>query len=347
MTSQAAVPARSTGVSAGRLGALIVTALGVGGWGLFAFVIAFALAGGRRLMSSTTAFQFDWHVYAAGGLDLVERTLYRVPLEGLVMPVDQFKLPPMSALWAVPLLPLPIEIGGYVWQLLGAACLAAAVLLGTRLTVVPMPVRVTGIALGLLALHVGVVDGIVEGTNNYLVLALVAGFAAAHLDGRHRSAGILLGLAVATKIWPVALAVVLVRERSWSTMRWTAGTLAVQGVAFLAWLGPDVVPHLLDALRLEVSTVTCCGLIGPAALREAYAWWPHWGGAVLALAFLAAPATGRTGIGLGILAGLMMIANLWLHYLPTALLAVVLVAADRWSGLAAWATAPRRWWAHG
>ncbi|MDQ3879638.1 MAG: DUF2029 domain-containing protein [Chloroflexota bacterium] len=323
----ATVATRPAWVSVRRLGELAAAVLGAAGWGLYASMTVFALAVSRGVMRSAVTFQFDWHVYATGASDLVDRSLYRVPLTGPAAPVDWFNLPPMSALWPLPLLPLPLEIGGYAWQVIGAACLALAAVLTARTLAVAMPLRLSGIALGVLALNPGVLDGIVEGTNNYLVLALVAGFAFAYIRRHDRWAGILLGLAIATKLWPVTLAVLLLRERRWVAARWAAATVGVQAALFLAWLGPDVVPHVLHGLTLTVSTVSCCGMIGPAELRDSYAWWPAWIGPMIGLAFLAAPARGRAGIGLGLLAGLMFVPNLWLHYLPTAALAVVLAVS--------------------
>ena len=321
MTAQTATVRRE------RLLALSAAALGVFGWAVFAFMSVFALTDGGRLLEEGRSLHFDWHVYATGAADLVERELYRVPLVGPAMPVDQFNLPPMSALWAVPLLPLPLESGGYVWQVMSVACLAAAAVLVARATNVPRPMAASGIALGVLALNLGVIDGIVEGTNNYLVLLVLAAFSGAYMRGNDRWAGVLLGLAVATKVWPIALAVLLLRERRWTVLRWSAATLAIQAVGFLAWLGPDVLPRMVEALTLNVSTVSCCGMIGAAELRDAYPWWPPWGAAALAVAFVAAPARGRTGLGLGMLAGLFLVPNLWMHYLPTVAAAVALVVA--------------------
>jgi len=53
----------------------------------------------------------DWHVYAAGARDLLDGTLYTVPLVSpYPIPVDAFNLPPASALTAIPFLVLPDEV---------------------------------------------------------------------------------------------------------------------------------------------------------------------------------------------------------------------------------------------
>ncbi|HEX5578510.1 MAG TPA: hypothetical protein VFY43_02475, partial [Candidatus Limnocylindria bacterium] len=77
---------------------------------------------------------FDWHVYAAGGHDLLAGTLYRLPLESpYKIPVDQFNLPPGSALMAAPFLALPDAVGGALWVALNIAAVGAAALLTARI----------------------------------------------------------------------------------------------------------------------------------------------------------------------------------------------------------------------
>ena len=308
---------------ANRYVTAIYVGLGVFGW-LCYLVVAVGVLG---LPSS----HVDWHVYAAGGLDLMDRTLYREPLYlgGLSLPVDRFNLPPLSAIWALPLLWLPIETGGAIWQALGIVCLTLSMVVLAKIIRAPVPLAAAGLALGPLALQLGVLDGISVGTNNYLMLALVAGFAHQHLARRQRWAGILLGLAIGAKLWPATLLILVVREQRWAELRWAAGFLIVQTVLFLVWLDPSVVPAAADTLMMYVPPATCCGLLGLDAMRDAYVWWPAWLSVMLAALFASAPATGRIGIGLGILASLLLVRNLWAHYLPTVLFAVVLVAAER------------------
>lgn len=279
---------------------------------------------------------FDWHAYAAGGLQLLDRSLYREPLAlgDVPLPLESFNLPPLAAAEAlVPLLPLGVTAGGLAWQVVAALGVAvAAFVLGAVATrTVRGALLVAGLALsgyvlvGHLVLRHSLAYwwGLSLGTNNYLVLGLVAGFTWLALGRHERSAGLLLGLAVATKLWPVTLAVVLVRERRWRLLAWAAGACVVQAVGFLAWLGPDVVPDLARALRAE--DVEPSGIIGLAALRSVLPWWPTWTGWIVAAALLALPVRGTAGIGTGILAGLAVITNLWGHYLPTLLFAIGLV----------------------
>lgn len=307
--------------------ALVLPGLGLLGWAAYATISGYAILEGWRVVNPIH-HQIDWHVYAAGALDLLDRSLYREPLwfHGLSLPVPHLNLPPMAAAWALPLAWLPPIVGGMAWQAAMAAALAVATVLVARITAVPRPWLVAGIVLGAYAFHASYLDGLVGGTNNHLVLVLVAGFAWAQLAGRHRSAGTLLGLAVATKLWPVVLCVWLVRERRWQTLRWTGGLLALQAVVFLAWLGTDVVDEAVSALRVTAATQP--NVIGLSALREVFAWWPAWVGPMLAVALLALPVTGRAGIGLGMLAGMALVPNLWMHYLPTVVAACALAWAD-------------------
>ena len=62
------------------------------------------------------------------------------------------------------------------------------------------------------------------GNNTPLVLLLVASFVAVHLAGRPVAGGVLLGVAIATKLWPATFLVVLARERDWRTFGWATGT---------------------------------------------------------------------------------------------------------------------------
>jgi hypothetical protein len=152
----------------------------------------------------------------------------------------------------------------------------------------------------------------------------------AHLAGRDRLAGVLLALAIGTKVWPVALLVLLFRERRWRELRWTAGALAVQAVVILAWLGLDVIGPMWAAVIGHNVPRADAGLVPmqwTSWLRIAFEWWPTWGGYVVAVLLLLIPAKGRLGLGLGIMAGLALNTNLWHHYNLTVLLGVALIAA--------------------
>src|SRR5438477_11266820 len=213
--------------------------LGVLGWIAFVFLTIVTVAAGWELTTGGVR-QVDWHVYVAGARDLLAHRLYAVPLDigGLVLSATQFNLPPLSAVWAVPLLPLPIEVGGEVWQLIAAASIAITAVLTTFIVGVRRPLLAAGAILGPLSFSIVYLEGLHLGTNNYLVLAMVGGFAWLMLRRRDRWAGLALGLAIGTKGWPVALVVPMVRERRWRVLGWAAATVLLQAVVFLLWLGP-------------------------------------------------------------------------------------------------------------
>lgn len=309
-----------------RLGSILLFAVAVAGWVIFAYVSVFAITTGWHLTSGGVR-QVDWHVYALGARDLLHRSLYAGPLVtgGLVVSTPIYNLPPLSAVWPIPLVPLSMDTGGSVWQFVAASGVAAAAILAAATVGVPRPALLAGLVLGPLSLTLLYLEGLHLGTDNYLVVALVALFAWLALRGRERMAGLVLGLAIATKIWPVVLLVPMARERRWIVLSWAIGTVVVQAIAFVIWLGPDAVPRFLTALGTSIPATGL--LIGPSAVEWLRPIWFPWVGLAVAAALLALPTTGRTAIGLAIIAGLAPITNLWIHYAPTVLLAVALIVA--------------------
>src|SRR5690348_16098676 len=93
------------------------------------------------------------------------------------------------------------------------------------------------------------------GNINPLVLLTIVGFVTAHLAGRQRTAGILLGVAIAIKLWPVALIVVVIRSRVWQELRWAFAVLLLQAGGILVWLGIDVVPHIASTTQAVLTSV--------------------------------------------------------------------------------------------
>lgn len=310
-----------------RLGLLGARALAVSGWLIFAFMTWFALTRGPQFTTGDV-FQVDWHVFWAGARDLVDRDLYRVPLDAgeLELSATAFRLPPLSAVWPLPLLGLPPADGGIAWQVVAAGSIAVAAIVALDLATVRRAWLWAGLVLGPLSLTLVYLEGLHLATNNYLVLALVALGCWCYVRRRDSWAGLLIGLAVATKLWPVTLLVVALRERRWPVLRWALGTAVVQGLVLLAWLGPDVIGPMIDTLRIEIPATGL--LIGPTAfpgLREA---WNAGIGAVVAIALLALPTSGRAALGAAVIAGMAPIGNLWIHYAPTVLFGLGLLAAD-------------------
>jgi hypothetical protein len=284
------------------------------------------------LVPRRNTWLFDWNVYHAAALDLVDRTLYRVALvePGHTLPIEFFNYPPLAAAWAVPLLPFGREPGGIAWIVLMVLATSAGAVFGARAIGLSWKwtVLAAGAALTLYANWPHIVNDILLANNNHLVFGLVGGFALAHARSHERVAGVLLALAVGTKLWPVALVVLLLRERRWQEVHWLVGVLAVQGMLALAWLGPDVVGPMLPAIigqnvsRGGTGTVP---VLWTSWARAAWEWWPIWGGYAVAGVLLLVPAVGLFGLGLGVIAGLSLNLYLWHHYAPILGLGAVLV----------------------
>lgn len=315
---------------------LLFSLLGALGWLLFGFMTWSVLNAGQGSFHGNV-FQVDWHVFWAGARDLVDRDLYRVPLDagGLPLSATEFRLPPLAAVWPLPLLPLPEETGGIVWQVVGAASIAVA-------TIIPFVVAgarrswlLAGMVLGPLSLTLLYLEGLHLATNNYLVLGLVALGAWRYLRGDDRWAGVLIGLATATKLWPAVLLVVAVRDGRWHAARWMVGTVAVEAVVLLAWLGPDVIGPMISTLGVDIPPTGL--LIGPSAFPVLRDIWNGGLGVLVAIGLLALPLRGPALVGTAIIAGMAPIGNLWIHYAPTILFGFGLVVADavnHWSSLA-------------
>lgn len=321
-----------------------ILALGIAGWGAFTFVsVRYVLVSVARWAEQPFFIYYDWRVFLIGAEQLLERTLYRVPLgdASRPTPLEVFNLPPVAAVPAIPLIPAGAVAGGAVWQLVSAAALAFAGVVVPRLLGLSWgrSAVLGGIGLGAYAALTWLPVpqelmywwGLVLGTNNFIVLGVVAGFALAFVSGHERSAGLLLAAAVASKLWPIALLPLVLRERRWTVAAWALGALAVHAVLLLAWLRPDVVPHAIRALRQSDNPDTL--VIGVASIGRVLEWWPTWAPVAAGLLLVALPLRGLPGLGVGILAGLAVITNLWGHYLSTVLFGLVLAASPllaRW-----------------
>ena len=310
---------------------LLLPTLVISGWVLFTAravqSIAFYALGPTR----DSVYLYDWRVYYAGALDLVERHLYRdggIALGNLKMPVAVYNNPPFSAVPPIPLLPLGYEAGGLVWVVAGVGAVLVSGLLATRIVQPRTALTWFGIFWLVYVLQPYFPRNVVLGNVNGFMLLIVVGFAWAHLKGRHGIAGTLLGVAIAIKVWPLLLGVLLLRERRWKELAWAAGFVAAQGALLLLWLGPDVLPDMVAALRATVPIPAGVVVLWTSAAREALDWWPAWGSLAVAGILIALPARGRLGLGIGIVAGLSLVANLWDHYLPTFAFAGLLIATS-------------------
>ena len=319
-----------------RIRRLTLTIAAALGWVAFAFTTVRYVALSVALEQQQPLFIYlDWRAYATGAAQLLDHSLYRVPLDAgtAPLPLDTFNMPPLAAAAALPFLPLGAD-APLAWQLLGAAGVALAAVAIGRLLGSDWRGAVLwgGVGLGAYVAmdRLAVPDelnywwGLALGNNGYLMLGLVAAIALTLTTRHERSAGLLLAAAIGIKVWPVALLPLLLRERRWTTVSWAGAGQAIQGLVFVLWLGPDVVPLALAALgeRAEADTL----VIGVAAIGSFVSWWPVWAPAAAGVLLVLVPARGLTGLGLGILAGLAAIANLWGHYLPTIVFGAILVA---------------------
>ena len=153
---------------------------------------------------------------------------------------------------AVPLAWMDPAIGGVIWQALSAGGLAVGAFLTAAALGVRMPWAWAGIALGAYAWHESYRDGIVSANNNFIMLAILAGFCLAYVRRNDGWAGALLAVAIGAKLWPLVLFAPALRERRWAVMGVVGVGLAIQVALTLAWLGVDVVPHVVGALREDV-----------------------------------------------------------------------------------------------
>lgn len=317
-----------------RTRVLVPRVLAVSGWLSFLYMTWFALTDGAALTVGGV-FQVDWHVYWAGARDLMDRDLYRVPLDagGLPLSTKAFNLPPLSAAWALPLLGLPTALAGYVWQVVAASAIATAGIIALEILSVPRPWLWAGLVLGPLAFTLLYLEGLHLATNNYLMLGLVAVGSWFYIRGRDTTAGMLFGLAIATKLWPAVLLVVATRERRWRVIGWALAVTLVQGAVLFGWLGVDAMGLLLANLWTPIPPTGL--LVGPTAITGLRDVWNSGLGVVVALVLLVLPLRGRMAVGAAILAGMAPISNLWIHYAPTLLFgfALLLPVPSGWVSL--------------
>ncbi len=267
----------------------------------------------------------DWHVYAAGGQAFIDGTLYHQPIhwDGQ-LPTLIFNLPPGAALLALPFLPLPDVIGGSLFVAIGAAGTGLACALTPRILGWSQPVLWGGLLFLAFAVHPWI-GSLPLGNVNPLMLGFVAAGAWAYFDRRDGLAGVLLGIAVAVKLWPIMLLPLMVRERRWRVLGFGAAVLAVVGAVTLARLGPSVIPEIASSLQWKAPVIDGNFTIGPNGLG----WWPAWLSYALAALAVLAPVNGRAGFGLAVLGGMLLIPNLWKHYLATIVFGLLLLTRPR------------------
>jgi hypothetical protein len=314
---------------------LVLSAFGAAGWILFAARATQSMASYALGPARDSVWLYDWRVYYAGALDLVERDLYLdhgIGVRNLQMPVHVFNNPPMAAALPLPFLPFGYEVGGLIWVIAGAVAIAVSAVAATRVLRIQLGWAWIGLFWLAYIVQPFFVRNMVLGNVNAFMLPIVVAFTWAHLKGYQRTAGLLLGLAIAIKVWPVLIAILLMRERRWLEMVWATALVAVQGILVLLWLGPTVLPEMVTALRAVVPIPGGVVVLWTTWARTSLEWWPAWGSIAVAGLLIAIPARGRLGLGLAMLAGLSLIANLWDHYLPTFVFVALLIATSPEAG---------------
>jgi glycosyl transferase family 87 len=290
-------------------------------WTMAALLWVFFIA--TQQFAPTRSWLLDWHVYAAGAREFLEGTLYSLPLESAYrLPVSEFNYPPLSAIAVIPLLVLPDAGGGTVWVLLNIGAVAGTAFLVARILDPRQPWLWAGLGFLAYTIHPWMRLAFL-GNNTPVVLLLVTAFAHQYLRGRDRSAGALLGTAIALKLWPIALIPLLLRDRRWRSMAFVAGVVGFVAVVSLARLGVEVVGPASRAIQATAVIEPDNPVFFVSWLRETQSWWPGWGGYAVAVALAAIPATGLLGIGLGMFAGLAVVPNLWRTYIPTVVVASI------------------------
>lgn len=284
---------------------------------------------GSRDSNPPLYWMYDWHVHYAGAVDLLERDLYRstLTLPGWELPTPVFNLPPAAAGIAVPFAVLGRGPGGSIWQLLGLAGLVFAIICAVRVNRIPYGLSLAGIGMLLYAGYREFPAHITLGNVNQIMLAILAGFVWTYLRGHYRIAGALLGLAIAIKVWPLALLPLVLRERQWQALAATSAIILGQGLFFVGWLGIDVLPLMVEQVRTPIEIPPGATYVWTTWAREHWDWWPIWLAPVLGVGIALLPARGRLGLGFGLIGGVMLVSNIWDHYLPTFIFGLVLMGA--------------------
>jgi Glycosyltransferase family 87 len=301
--------------------------MGVVGWVFFCLSSSKLLLTPSRVPPDSQLWQYDWHVYIGGAKGLIDQSLYRVPLMLVPyhLPVDLYNQMPLTAAWALPLSPLDVVTGGNVWLVSMLVCIGLGTILASAALGARLPALTAGLGLLVYTASPWFSADVLLGNINGLMFLLVAAFVWLHLQGKEPAAGLILGVAIATKPWALAFLPLLARERRWQEAGWAGFVLLAQGLAFLGWLGIDVAPQMVGAITSSVPVDPGVPVLGWSLVREMY-HLPAWTGVALGAAMLAIPVRGRAGLGVAILAGLtLLVVNLWQHYLPVIALGVCLL----------------------
>ena len=269
--------------------------------------------------------------------------------------------PPLVAVLVAPLGLLPFDTAAKVWLAIELTLLPIGIVAilksasGSR-------VRLHWVLLSLVALlgWSPITHELFVGQLTLVLLALLSWAGLTYVRGRLRLAGVLLGLAISIKLFPVVLAAYFVARGSWSVIRWAGATVLISTALSCGILG-------VDALRSFVTL----GLTGAAGWRSAEGNYSIFGAAAhivegsratpplvpapslvmplagLGLVILFAVAwkawrASSADVGLALASVLMVIASpvAWQHYLP--LLAYPMMVTARRLQTLSWLPGPRR-----
>jgi len=137
----------------------------------------------------------------------------------------QYLYPPALAALLAPLVPLSADTVFLVWQTGILASLVASALILAQFIRILAPAKsslTASLLFLLLALWPPTLDGILWGQVNAYILVLLVGAVYASARDAVRSAGFLLGLAIAIKATPAILTIPLLLNGKWRALLWTA-----------------------------------------------------------------------------------------------------------------------------
>jgi hypothetical protein len=173
--------------------------------------------------------------------ELASRSLPGVSLEAL----HPHNLPPFVAVISAPLGLLPFPAASALWFLLELGLLAAL----ARLLFQSLPARVTHLRVLctflILVLWTPVSLELSEGQLQLALAVLLLGSLVAARSGRNGVAGLLLGFAVAIKLFPLAVVGVLLLQRRFAIVFWSIATAAALTIGSMLIVGPEAISSYL------------------------------------------------------------------------------------------------------
>jgi len=164
-------------------------------------------------------------------------------------PGHWFPNPPIVLLALVPLSKLPVTAAATIWAVAKIAAAIAAGWLaveGMRRAGIYVPV---GVILGAAICSIKpLIDDLQHGNLNIFVFLQLAAAWYCFVRRRDAAAGLLLGLAITTKVTPALLLVYFLYKRCWSAAFWTVIGLLLFGLALPSlFLGFTRTTHLFDS----------------------------------------------------------------------------------------------------